>query len=80
VRQVGDELGVLVVDHATAWRAAADREGAATAPDGWLDDAFHPSARGHHELALTLFAGLDIADASSEVCALVVDETVGARA
>ncbi|TQM62355.1 SGNH/GDSL hydrolase family protein [Humibacillus xanthopallidus] len=80
VRQVGDDLGVLVIDHAAAWRAAAERDGAATAPVGWLDDTFHPSARGHHELALTLFDGLGIADASSEVCSLVIDDTVGAHA
>jgi lysophospholipase L1-like esterase len=80
VRQVGDDLGVLVVDHAAAWREAAQREGAAAAPDGWLDDTFHPSARGHHELALTLFDGLGIADAASEVCSLDVDVSVGATA
>jgi len=80
VREVGDDLGVHVVDHAAAWRAAAERHGAATAPEGWLDDAFHPSARGHHELAVPLFAGLGIADPSSEVCSLVIDESVGASA
>jgi acyl-CoA thioesterase-1 len=80
VRQVGADLGVLVIDHAAAWRSAADRAGARTAPDGWLDDAFHPGARGHHELALTLFDGLGIADPASEVCSLVVDESVGASA
>ena len=79
-RQVGADLGVLVVDHAAAWRAAADRAGARTAPDGWLDDTFHPGARGHHELALTLFESLGIADPTSEVCSLVVDESVGANA
>jgi acyl-CoA thioesterase I len=80
VRQVGDELGVLVVDHAVAWREAAAREDAGPAPQGWLDDAFHPGAQGHHELALTLFAALGIADASSDVCSLDVTEPVGADA
>ncbi|WP_404388167.1 SGNH/GDSL hydrolase family protein [Humibacillus xanthopallidus] len=80
VRQVGDDLGVLVVDHAAAWRDAAAREGASPAPDGWLDDSFHPGARGHLELALTLFAALGITDPASEVCTLVVDESVGASA
>jgi acyl-CoA thioesterase I len=80
VRQVGGDLGVLVVDHAATWSEAAARGGTQIAPDGWLDDAFHPGARGHHELALTLFAALGIADRASEVCTLVVDETVGASA
>ena len=80
VRQVSDDLGVLVVDHAAAWREAAAREGASTAPDGWLDDSFHPGARGHLELALTLFAALGITDPASNVCTLVVDESVGASA
>ena len=80
VRRVGSDLGALVVDHAAAWRAAAARQGAAAAPAGWLDDAFHPSARGHHELALTLFAALGIADAASDVCGLVVDDSVSAPA
>jgi len=71
---------VLVVDHAAAWREAAAREGASTAPDGWLDDSFHPGARGHLELALTLFAALGITDPASDVCTLVVDESVGASA
>ncbi len=43
--------------------AGGRARGCGRAPDGWLDDAFHPSARGHHELALTLFDGLGIADA-----------------
>ena len=71
---------MLVVDHAAAWREAAARDGASVAAEGWLDDAFHPSARGHHELALTLFDDLGISDPSSDVCALVVDQSVGVSA
>ncbi len=77
VREVGADLGALVVDHAAAWQAAA---GDGAVPDGWLDDAFHPGARGHHELARTLLTALDLFDPSSEVCALRVDDTVAATA
>ncbi len=80
VREVAESLGVLVVDHAAAWREAADASGADVAPEGWLDDSFHPGARGHHEMALTLLRTLGIADPSSAVCSLTVDDTVGAGA
>lgn len=80
VREVGDDLGAQVVDHAGAWQAAAAGAGTDVAPSGWLDDAFHPGARGHHEMARTLLAALGILDADSEVCSLTVEEGVGASA
>ncbi len=80
VREVARDLGVLVVDHAAAWDAAATESGDDVAPAGWLDDTFHPGARGHHELTLTLLSTLGIADADSPVCSLHVDDAVGARA
>lgn len=49
VREVARDLGVLVVDHAAAWESAASAAGEDVAPAGWLDDTFHPGARGHHE-------------------------------
>jgi lysophospholipase L1-like esterase len=85
VREVGQSLGVLVVDHAAAWAAAvgsgsagsgsagsgpAGSEPGSSAPEGWLDDAFHPGPVGHHALALTLLEALDLADPSSAVCQL----------
>ncbi|MCU1536739.1 MAG: family lipolytic protein [Humibacillus sp.] len=73
VREVGADLGALVVDHAAAWQAAADGD---VAPQGWLDDAFHPGARGHHELVRTLLTALDLFDPTSEVCRLRLDEPV----
>jgi len=80
VREVGADLGALVVDHAAHWaRSAADADGG-VAPTGWLDDTFHPGARGHHELALTLLRALGIDDASSPVCALAVDDVVRSTA
>ena len=80
VREVADDLGVLLVDHAAAWQAAAAGAGAEVAPSGWLDDAFHPGARGHHEMTLTLLAALGVRDPDSAVCSLVVDDGVGANA
>lgn len=77
VRQVGDDLGVLVVDHAAAWQEAADGD---AAPVGWLDDSFHPGPRGHHELTLTLLSTLGIADGSSAVCSLVIEQGIAANA
>ena len=65
VRDVGVDLGVVVVDHAAAWQAAGDGD---EAPEGWLDDAFHPGARGQHELTLTLLDALGLRSAASEVC------------
>ena len=80
VREVAAELGVLVVDHAGHWAQAAAEAGAAVAPEGWLDDTFHPGARGHHEMTLTLLRALGIDDASSQVCSLTVDDAVGCSA
>ena len=80
VREVGADLGVLVVDHARAWHEAAADAGDEVVPEGWLDDAFHPGARGHHELLLTLVRTLGIDDPASRVCSLVVDDPVAAGA
>ena len=80
VREVASDLGVLVVDHAAHWAQAARAAEARVAPDGWLDDTFHPGARGQHEMALTLLRTVGIDDASSAVCELEVDEAVGCTA
>ena len=76
VRDVGADLGVLVVDHAAAWQAAGDGD---KAPEGWLDDAVHPGARGHHELTLTLLDALGLRSAASEVCRLRIGEAALAQ-
>lgn len=75
VREVADELGVVLVDHAAHW-AAAWPGGAA--PDAWLDDPFHPNARGHLELARTLLRTLGVDDAASAVCSLEQGDAVSA--
>ena len=77
VREVARDLGVLVVDHAAAWQEAA---AGGVAPAGWLDDSFHPGPRGHHEMTLTLLSTLGIADESSAVCSLVIEDDVRATA
>ena len=59
------------------WAAASD---GGVVPEGWLDDSFHPSATGHHELARTLLRALGIHDDASEVCSLPIDEPVRAGA
>lgn len=53
VREVATATGAILVDHARHWHA---RFGP-TRPLAWLDDPFHPNARGHREMAgLTLAA------------------------
>lgn len=63
VRSVADDLGTLLVDHHARWTAEALARGT----DEWYDDAFHPNAAGHVELARTLLRGLGIDDPSSEL-------------
>jgi lysophospholipase L1-like esterase len=79
VREVAEDLGVVLVDHAAAWEKAAREARAEVAPHGWLDDAFHPGARGHHALVRTLLETLDIDDPSSPVYRLADDAEVPAR-
>lgn len=53
VRDVTDDMGAILVDHAGHW----DRRFGAVRPLEWLDDPFHPNARGHAQMAaLTLDA------------------------
>jgi acyl-CoA thioesterase I len=80
VRDVANGLGVLIVDHERHWAEAAAAEGAQVAPEGWLDDTFHPGARGHLELTRTLLRTLGIEDAGSAVCSLDIDDAVGCSA
>jgi lysophospholipase L1-like esterase len=77
VRSVAADLGVLVVDHAAHWEQAGD---GTSPPAGWLDDAVHPSAMGHHEMARTLFRAIGIDDDTSPVCSLDVRDALAARA
>lgn len=79
VREVAEALGVVLVDHAAAWERSARRVGAEVAPSGWLDDAFHPSPRGHQALVRTLLETLDIDDPGSPVYRLADRSEVAAQ-
>ena len=70
VRSLAADLGVVLVDHAAHWAAVAAENGGGPAPAGWLDDPSHPGARGHLEMARTLFRALGIDDEASAVCSL----------
>jgi acyl-CoA thioesterase I len=61
VRQVAAAREVVLVDHYAHWLDA----GNGTAPQAWLSDAVHPNARGHLEMARTLFRRLDVFDPQS---------------
>ncbi len=80
VRSVAADLGVVLVDHAAHWAAVAAAEGGGPAPTGWLDDPSHPGARGHLEMARTIFRTLGIDADDSAVCSLEIDGGVTAPA
>ena len=62
-RQVAAELAIQVVDHHAHWlRCGFGRQ--------FRNDALHPNARGHLEVAKKLFADLGVFDPASPTCAL----------
>jgi acyl-CoA thioesterase-1 len=67
VARVADRSEVLLVDHYARWAGMS-----ATSRQRWLADPFHPNARGHLEMARTLFRGLGIFDPASATCALEI--------
>jgi acyl-CoA thioesterase I len=67
VARVADRAEVPLVDHYEYWAGIPAKR-----RQGWLADPFHPNARGHLELARTLFRGLGIFDAASPTCALEI--------
>jgi acyl-CoA thioesterase I len=67
VAEVADRAGVPVIDHYAYWDGVDQARRLS-----WLADPFHPNARGHLELATTLFRGLEIFDPASPVCALEI--------
>jgi acyl-CoA thioesterase I len=48
----------VLVDHYAHWLAVGHHH----APQRWLDDAIHPNARGHLEMARTLVRRLQVSD------------------
>lgn len=67
VREVAEESEVRLVDHYTRWLDAEPVSGGS-----WLADPFHPNARGHLEMAKTLFRELGIFDRAAPSCALEI--------
>lgn len=67
VTRIADRGEVGLVGHYAHWAGAdpARRQ-------GWLADPFHPNARGHLEMARTLFHRLGIFDSSSATCTLEI--------
>ena len=47
VRQLADDLDLVLVDHDADWSAHLGPVG----PDQWLDDPVHPNAAGHLRMA-----------------------------
>lgn len=78
VRDVAEARGVVLVDHAAAWSRAAKEVGDEVAPRGWLDDSFHPGARGHQVMARTLLEALGLDDTASVVYSLADSAQVAA--
>ncbi len=56
VHDVAREADAVLVDHYAVWLA----RGEGAPPPSWLADAIHPNARGHAEMAKTLFTALEI--------------------
>jgi acyl-CoA thioesterase I len=61
VREVAQARHVVLVDHFAHWVEA----GYGAPPAAWLDDPIHPNARGHLEMARTLFRRLGVFDPRS---------------
>jgi acyl-CoA thioesterase I len=61
VREVAAAREAVLVDHRAHWL----RAGGGQAPPQWLDDEIHPNARGHLEMARTIFRRLHIFDPES---------------
>jgi acyl-CoA thioesterase I len=61
VREVAEAGEVVLVDHRAHWLQAGDGQ----APPQWLADEIHPNARGHLEMARTIFRRLHIFDPGS---------------
>ncbi len=66
VRDLARDLGVILVDHQARWSESAN--------DTWFDDASHPGAAGHVELARTLFETVGVADDESATYTLRLEQ------
>lgn len=56
LREVAQSEDVPLIDHYAAWESVSG----GSPPVSWMDNAIHPNARGHAEMARTIFAALRI--------------------
>ena len=65
IAETAAKYGAIFVDHWSHWRKYA-----ATPEilDSWLGETIHPGARGHFEMAMTIFRTLGIYSAESSCC------------
>jgi acyl-CoA thioesterase-1 len=73
--QVAHDRDVVVVDHYRYWIEVGD----GAVPRWLLDDAIHPNAHGHIELAVKLFSDLGIFDIASPTCRLAASAAAAHR-
>lgn len=63
IQRIAKEEGVIVVDHWAHWQKQGDAS-------DWLNDAIHPNATGHAEMAKVMFRTLGIFEPKSPTCQL----------
>lgn len=63
IQRIAREEGIIVVDHWAHWQKQGD-------VSDWLNDAIHPNATGHAEMAKVMFRTLGIFDPKRPACQL----------
>ena len=70
IAETAEKYGAIFVDHWSHWCAHADTP---ELLDSWLGETIHPGARGHFEMAMTIFRTLGIYSEDSS-CSQVFSE------
>ncbi|MBR7138327.1 MAG: SGNH/GDSL hydrolase family protein [Lentisphaeria bacterium] len=65
IEETAQKYNALFVDHWSHWKARASTD---RLLNQWLGETIHPGARGHFEMAMTLFKALDIHSEESACC------------
>ena len=65
IAETAAKYGAIFVDHWSHWREHAPTP---EILDSWLGETIHPGARGHFEMAMTIFRTLGIYSAESPCC------------
>lgn len=65
IEETAEKYHAIFVDHWSHWCA---RTNAPRLLDHWLGETIHPGARGHFEMAMTIFKALDIHSDDSPCC------------